>query len=354
MFQPVSLRGHTVPLSVAPMMDRTDRHFRFILRQISQRTLLYTEMVVTRAILHGDRDRLLAYHPAEHPVALQLGGDDPRELAECARIAEGLGYDEVNLNVGCPSERVQQGSFGACLMKTPDVVARAVEAMRAAVSIPVTVKHRIGVDDLDDYEHMRRFVAVVAEAGADRFTVHARKAWLKGLSPKENREIPPLRYPDVYRLKAEFPHLPVEINGGIRTLDQAEAHLQHVDAVMIGRAAVDTPWIFAEADRRLFGEDRAPSRREVLERLVPYIEAQQADPYFKLHHVTRHLLTLYAGEPGTRAWKRVLTERVGEGAGPEVLFEALAAVEAQRARLSANRVDGRGAASTAANLPDPL
>lgn len=323
-----SVRGRTAPLSVAPMLDRTDRHFRFVMRQITRHTLLYTEMVVTRAVLHGDRDRLLGYDPVEHPVALQLGGDDPRELAECARIAEGMGYDEVNLNVGCPSDRVQQGAFGACLMKTPDKVARAVEAMRAAVSIPVTVKHRIGVDDLDRYDDMLRFVRVVAEGGADRFTVHARKAWLKGLSPKENREIPPLRHGDVHRLAAEMPHLSIEINGGIRTLDEAEAHLRHVDGVMIGRAAVDTPWIFAEADRRFFGSDRAPTREEVARAVLPYVARQASDPRFKLHHVTRHLLQLFAGQPGARAWKQALSRPAEPREAETVLLGALAAVGA--------------------------
>jgi len=319
-------RGRTPPLSVAPMMDRTDRHFRFVMRQITRHTLLYTEMVVTRAILYGDRRRLLGYDPVEHPVALQLGGDDPRELAECARIAEDLGYDEVNLNVGCPSDRVQQGSFGACLMKAPDTVARAVEAMRAVVSVPVTVKHRIGVDDLDTYDDMLRFVRVVAEAGADRFTVHARKAWLQGLSPKENREVPPLRYGDVHRLKADLPHLSVEINGGVRTLDDAEAHLARVDAVMIGRAAVDDPWIFADADRRFFGDDRLPTREEVARAVLPYVAEQAADPRFKLHHVTRHLLQLYAGQPGARAWKQALSRQADPAQAEAVLTDALAAV----------------------------
>lgn len=235
------------------MMERTDRHHRVMMRLLTRRTLLYTEMVVARAILHGNRDRQLGYERSDHPVSLQLGGDEPDLLAECARMAEDRGYDEVNLNVGCPSSRVQAGSFGVSLMGRPHVVAACVRAMQAAVSIPVTVKHRIGFDDRDRYEDMRDFVDVVADAGCTRFTVHARKAWLKGLSPKQNRNVPPLRYADVYRLKAERPDLDIEINGGVKTLDQTMDALERVDAVMIGRAAWDTPLIFAEADHRVFG-----------------------------------------------------------------------------------------------------
>jgi tRNA-dihydrouridine synthase A len=295
------------PLSVAPMMDRTDRHFRWFMRQITQRTLLYTEMVTTGAVLHGDRGELLAYDAVEHPIALQLGGDDPTALTTCARIAEDLGYDEVNLNVGCPSDRVQKGCFGAVLMKTPEKVAECVAAMKAAVSVPVTVKHRIGVDDVDRYEDMLNFVTVVAEAGSDRFSVHARKAWLQGLSPKENRNVPPLRYDEVYALKAALPHLEIEINGGIKTLDDAEVHLQHVDGVMIGRAAVDDPWIFADADRRIYGESSTPEREAVALGMIPYIEGHVARGG-KVHHVTRHMLNLFRGRPGARAWRRALTE----------------------------------------------
>ncbi len=316
-------RGETPPLSVAPMMDRTDRHFRVVLRRITRRTLLYTEMIPTGAVLHGDRERHLAFDPVERPLALQLGGDRPSELAECARIAEALGYDEVNLNVGCPSERVLRGNFGVCLMAEPERVARAVEAMRRAVVIPVTVKHRIGFDELDRYEDMLRFVSVVAGAGCDRFTVHARKAWLRGLSPKENRTVPPLRYEEIYRLKRELPELAVEINGGIASLADARRHLAHVDAAMIGRAAYDDPYLLAAADRAIFGETAAPpGRREVLEGLVPYAEALVArgEP---LHRLTRHLLGLYAGRPGARAWRRRLSEAGrAEGAGPEVILAA--------------------------------
>lgn len=322
-------RGVTRPLSVAPMMDCTDRHFRVLMRQITRRTLLYTEMIVTGAILRGERARFLDFSPIEHPIALQLGGDDPAQLAECARIAEDWGYDEVNLNVGCPSSRVRSGSFGACLMARPETVARAVEAMRAAVAIPITVKHRIGIDDRDRYQDMLDFVRTVAAAGADRFTVHARKALLNGLSPKANREVPPLRHHDVHRLKAELPHLVIEINGGIRDLDSAAAQLAHVDAVMIGRAAYDDPWIFAGADRRFFGADWAPiSRAAVAEAMIDYAGAQtrQGVP---LHHVTRHMLQLFNGQRGARAWRRFLSEHAASrDASPDVIRQALARLPA--------------------------
>ena len=325
-------RAPTPPLSVAPMMDRTDRHFRAFLRRITRRTLLYTEMIPVWAVLHGDGDRLLAYSPEERPLALQLGGDDPAMLAACARRAEDLGYDEVNLNVGCPSGRVQQGNFGVCLMGRPDRVAEVVEAMRRAVEIPVTVKHRIGFDDLDRYEDMLRFVDRVAGSGCDRFTVHARKAWLSGLNPKQNRNVPPLRYQEVYRLKAERPALEIEINGGIRTLDEVRMHLDRgVDGVMVGRAAYDDPYVLAAADREIFGVASeegasAPSRREVVEAMVPYAEREVAAGE-SLHHLTRHLLGLFAGRPGARAWRRHLTEAArGPDAGPSVLLEAAALV----------------------------
>lgn len=314
--------------SVAPMMDRTDRHFRAFFRCISRHTLLYTEMVHAGAILHGDRERHLGFDPEERPLALQLGGDDPAALAECARIAERWGYDEVNLNVGCPSDRVRQGSFGVCLMGRPERVAAAVTAMRRAVAVPVTVKHRIGFDDLDRYEDMLRFVDVVAEAGCDRFTVHARKAWLRGLNPKENRNVPPLRYEDVYRLKEERPELEVEINGGIRGLEEVEEHLERVDGAMVGRAAYDDPFAFARADRELFGDGAAPvpSRRRVIEELVPYVERRLAAGD-KLHRVIRHMLGLVSGRPGARAWRRHLTEAArSEDAGAETLLDAAARV----------------------------
>lgn len=306
------------------MMDRTDRHFRFLLRQLTRKTFLYTEMVTTGALLHGDRRRHLDFDPAEHPLVLQLGGDDPVDLAACARLAADWGYDEVNLNVGCPSDRVQRGSFGVCLMERPERVAEAVAAMRDAVSLPVSVKHRIGFDDLDRYEDMARFVEIVAAAGCDRFSVHARKAWLTGLNPKENRNVPPLRYSDVYRLKKDFPDLLVEINGGITTLDEVADHLRHVDGVMVGRAAYDRPFFLAAADRKLYGEaSPAPSRREAIQGYLEYAERQLATGT-ALHHLTRHLLHLFAERPGARAWRRHLSETVHRtGAGPEMIVEAL-------------------------------
>jgi tRNA-dihydrouridine synthase A len=312
------------PLSVAPMMDRTDRHFRYFMRQITRRTLLYTEMVTTPAILHGDRSKLLGFSPEEKPLALQLGGDEPQDLYTCAQIAEDWGYDEVNLNVGCPSDRVQNGNFGACLMAQPERVAQAVEAMGKATSLPVTVKHRIGIDERDRYEDMAQFVRIVSEAGCQRFTVHARKAWLNGLSPKENRTVPPLRYADVYQLKQEFPHLTIEINGGITTLEQTREHLQFVDAVMIGRAAYDCPYLFATCDRNFYGEQTSPpSRREIVESMLPYIEYWVARG-LKLNAISRHLLQLFAGQPGTKAWKRYISENAHHpNAGAEIIRKAL-------------------------------
>ncbi len=330
--EPKRLLAHL--LSVAPMMDRTDRHFRYFMRQITRRTLLYTEMATTGAILHGDRARLLGFSPEEKPLALQVGGDDPQALAICAQIAEDMGYDEINLNVGCPSDRVQNGNFGACLMAQPQRVADGVAAMRSAVQIPVTVKHRIGIDERDAYEDMAAFVQRVAAAGCDRFSVHARKAWLQGLSPKENRDIPPLRYADVYRLKQAFPHLAIEINGGIQTLEQAQVHLRSVDAVMIGRAAYDNPYLFATVDQAIYGEDKLPlTRPEIAEAMLAYIE-RWVSQGGKLHTVTRHMLQLFAGEPGTRAWKRYLTEQSSKlGAGAEVIQAALhRQMEAQNLR----------------------
>lgn len=306
------------------MMDRSDRHFRYFMRLLTRRTLLYTEMVTTPAILHGDREKLLGFSPEEKPLVLQVGGDDPQQLAICAKVAEVLGYDEINLNVGCPSDRVQNGNFGACLMAQPDRVARGVEAMVEAVNIPVTVKHRIGIDDRDRYEDMANFVAIVSAAGCQHFSVHARKAWLQGLSPKENRTVPPLRYEDVYRLKAEFPHLFIEINGGFTTLDRARQQLDKVDGVMIGRAAYDTPYIFASADCDIYGEDVAPpTRPEVVEGMLPYID-RWVSRGVKLNSITRHLLQLFSGQPGTKAWKRHLSENAHlPGAGVEVVRAAL-------------------------------
>ncbi|PZU98761.1 MAG: tRNA dihydrouridine(20/20a) synthase DusA [Pseudanabaena sp.] len=319
---------HKYPLSIAPMMDRTDRHYRYFMRQITKRSLLYTEMVTSAAIKHGDRDYLLGFSAQENPLALQVGGDNPQDLAECARIAEAMGYVEINLNVGCPSDRVQSGHFGACLMKNPALVAECVAAMAAAAQIPVSVKHRIGVDDLDSYADMRNFVKTVAEAGCQRFSVHARKAWLQGLSPKDNREIPPLRYGDVHQLKREFPHLLIEINGGFTSLEQAQEQLQFVDAVMIGRAAYDHPYLFAHSDRQFYGEETPISSRvEVAEAMLEYIELWTAKG-LKLNKITRHMLQLFHGQAGSRIWKRILTDKSCiAGAGVEVLQEAIAMVK---------------------------
>ncbi|MCH2395117.1 tRNA dihydrouridine(20/20a) synthase DusA [Oceanibaculum sp.] len=314
-------------LSVAPMMDWTDRHDRFFLRQISRHALLYTEMVTTGAVLHGDRQRLLRFDAAEHPVACQLGGSEPDDLARAAEIVAGFGYDEVNLNCGCPSDRVQKGRFGACLMAEPQTVAAGVKAMIAATSLPVTVKSRIGVDEMEDYADLKRFIETVADAGCRTFIVHARKAWLKGLSPKENREIPPLRYELVYRLKQELPELTIVLNGGVTSLDQAAAHLAEVDGVMIGRAAYQEPYMLAEADRRFFGASApAPSRRQALEAFIPYVERELAEGT-PLAHMTRHILGLYNGLPGARAFRRYLSENAHRpGADASLILEAAAKV----------------------------
>ena len=307
-------------LAVAPMLDWSDRHFRYFVRLISRRVLLYTEMVTTAAVLRGDRNRLLNYHPHEHPLAIQLGGSDPDALAQCARIAEDFGFDEVNLNVGCPSDRVQSGRFGACLMAEPELVGACVAAMKAATSLPVTVKTRIGIDDRDSYPELAGFVQTVADAGCRTFIIHARKAWLKGLSPKENREIPPLRYDVARRVKQDFPALEIVLNGGIASLEQAASHLQDFDGVMIGRAVYHNPYFLADADRLLFGDDRpVPSRREVLEAFLPYVEAELARGV-RLHGIARHILGLFHGTPGGRRWRRQVSEdAVKPGADVTVL-----------------------------------
>ncbi len=316
-----------LPLSVAPMMDRTDRHYRYFMRQITARTLLYTEMVTSQAIRHGNLDRLIGFSPEENPLVLQVGGDDPQLLAHCARVAADFGYSEINLNVGCPSDRVQSGNFGACLMAQPQLVAEGVAAMMAASPLPVSVKHRIGIDDLDSYEHMANFVTVVSATGCDRFSVHARKAWLQGLSPKDNRTVPPLRYRDVHRLKQDFPHLQIEINGGFTSLTQAQTQLASVDAVMIGRAAYDNPFMFAVADRDFF-DAALPvrSRQQVVQAMLPYLDHWTAQGV-RLHSMTRHMLHLFHGQPGSRIWKRYITENACQPqAGAEVVAEALALV----------------------------
>jgi len=316
-------------LCVAPMMDWTDRHDRYFLRLITRRARLYTEMITTGALIHGDRARFLRFDAAEHPVALQLGGSDPDALARCAELGAQAGYDEINLNCGCPSDRVQEGQFGACLMKDPARVATGVAAMRAAVGIPVTVKCRIGVDDSEEYAFLRRFIDAVATAGCDTVVVHARKAWLSGLSPKENREIPPLRYETVYRLKQDYPALRIVINGGIRTLEACTEHLRHVDGVMLGREAYENPWLLADADARLLGEAPAGATRErTLRRMLPYIARELAEGT-PLAHITRHVLGLYRGQPGGRAFRRVISQQAHRaGAGIEVIETALAQMEA--------------------------
>jgi tRNA-dihydrouridine synthase A len=313
------------------MMDWTDRHCRTFHRLMTRHALLYTEMVTAPAILHGDRARLLAHAASDDPVALQLGGSDPAALAEAAAIGEGFGYAEINLNVGCPSDRVQEGRFGACLMAEPELVAACVAAMQQRISVPVTVKCRIGIDEQDSEADLQRFIDTVAGAGCRTFIVHARKAWLDGLSPKQNREIPPLDYDRVYRLKAAHPGLTIVLNGGIEDLDAAARHLEHVDGVMLGRAAYQTPYILAAVDRRFFDASApVPSRAEVLERLIPHVEHHLAAGG-RLNNVARHILGLYHAQPHARAFRRHLSElAVKEGAGVEVLLEALSLAEPSR------------------------
>jgi tRNA-dihydrouridine synthase A len=307
------MSGHR--LCVAPMMDWTDRHCRYFLRQVSSRARLYTEMITTGALLHGDVERHLAFSEQEHPVALQLGGSEPVELARCAKLGEAYGYDEINLNIGCPSERVQRGAFGACLMAEPELVAACVASIKDAVSLPVTVKHRIGVNDVQDYSFVKRFVDTVAQAGCKTFIVHARNAVLKGLSPKENREIPPLKYGYVHRLKDDFPDLEIVINGGIQTWDEIRSHLARVDGVMLGRAAYHNPWLLADAGK---------SRSDVVRAMVEYAKGVDS-----LRHVTRHMLGLYHGHKKARLWRRMLSDadRLKHNR-PELLLEALELVEA--------------------------
>lgn len=317
--------------TVAPMLDWTDRFYRRFAREISRHAWLYTEMVTTGALIHGDRERFLRYDPCEHPLALQLGGSDPADLAQCARMAQEWGYDEVNLNVGCPSERVQNGSFGACLMLEPDLVADCVKAMRDAVNIDVTVKHRIGIDKIEDYEFVRNFIGRIHEAGCTTFIVHARNAILKGLSPKENREIPPLKYEYAYQLKQDFPTLEILINGGITTHEQIAEHLQHVDGVMLGREAYHNPWIMAEVDARYYG-DAYPqkTREEIMLGLREYIEAELADG-LPLRLIARHVLGLFQGQKGARQWRRMLSDaKLLKDADFGLIEQALAQVAASR------------------------
>jgi len=310
--------------SIAPMMDWTDRHCRYLLRLVTSRSLLYTEMVTTGALLHGDPERFLRYEDAEHPVALQLGGSNPAELAECARIGADYGYDEINLNVGCPSDRVQSGRFGACLMAEPDLVASCVAAMNDAVSVPVTVKTRIGIDDRDSWEDFAHFIRCVQAAGCDTFIIHARKAYLQGLSPKENRTVPPLNYAFAWRIKQEFPGLAIIVNGGIENLEQAETHLNKVDGVMLGRAAYHNPWLLAHVDARIFDDPHpVPTREAIVNSMIPYIE-RELKHGTSLKHITRHMLGLFQGMPGARHWRRHLSENAPRpDAGAGVVIGAL-------------------------------
>ncbi len=314
-------------VSVAPMMDWTDRHCRYFHRQITAHTWLYTEMVTTGALLHGDVARHLDFAETEHPLALQLGGSEPADLAKSAKLGEQWGYDEINLNCGCPSERVQRGAFGACLMAEPALVADCVKAMRDAVSVDVTVKHRIGINDVDSYAFMRDFVGQIADAGCHTFIVHARNAILKGLSPKENREIPPLNYDYAYRLKRDFPGLEIIVNGGVKTCAEIDLHLQHLDGVMIGREAYHNPYLMAEFDARYYA-DTSPvlSRIDVLQAMIPYMKTQlslHGERGLKLSSITRHMLGLMAGLAGARAFRQILSDSKRlSGAGPELLLEA--------------------------------
>lgn len=312
---------------LAPMMDWSDRHCRYFWRLMSRNARLYSEMVTTGALIHGDRERFLSYHAAEHPIALQLGGSDPAALAQCSKIAEDYGYDEVNLNCGCPSDRVQEGRIGACLMAEPATVAECVSAMRNATSLPITVKHRIGIDNYDSEEHLHHFVETVASAGCNVFIVHARKAWLQGLSPKENREVPPLDYALVARLKQRFKELTIVINGGITTLAQSQQLLESADGVMLGREAYRNPFILAGVDQHLFADPRAITERdEVFDAFLPYC-SEQLQLGTKLNHITRHVMGLYAGQPGGRLFRRYLSDHATRpGAGIEVLLAARAQV----------------------------
>jgi len=311
-------------LSVAPMMDCTDRHFRYLVRLVTRHTLLYTEMVTSAALVHGRRDHLLDFAEEEHPIALQLGGSDPDELARCSRFAVERGFDEINLNVGCPSDRVRRGRFGACLMAEPDVVARCVEAMIGAGGVPVTVKTRIGIDDRDRYEDLAEFVESIAAAGCRTVIIHARKAWLTGLSPRENREIPPLRYDVVYRLKDDFPALEIIVNGGITSLDDAAAHNERVDGSMMGREAYRNPFVLADADGRMFGVVNAtpPDRTVVAGRMAAYARCEM-ERGARLHHVTRHMLGLFHATSGARRWRRHLSTEAARRNDAGVIEEAL-------------------------------
>ncbi len=306
------------------MLDWTDRHERYFLRLMSRHAYLYTEMITIGALIHGNRDRYLQFNDQEQPIALQLGGSDPKALAECAKMAEDYGYNEVNINVGCPSERVQKGAFGACLMAEPELIADCVDAMRAEVKIPITVKNRIGIDEQDEEQNLRQFIDVVSKAGCETFIIHARKAWLKGLSPKENRDVPPLNYDLVYQIKRDYPHLKIIINGGIKTIQSSLAHLQYVDGVMLGREVYHNPYLMIQVDGNIYADEREVlSRKQVLEQYFSYIEQQMGQGVY-LKQMSRHLLGLFQGQPGAKAWRRYISENAyKEGAGIEVLQQAL-------------------------------
>jgi len=310
-------------LSIAPMMDRTDRHFRYFLRLITKHTLLYTEMITTGAILYGEQKRFLNYSQREHPLALQLGGSNPDELVRCAKIAEEWDYDEINLNIGCPSDRVQSARFGACLMAEPELVADCVSAMKQQTQIPITVKTRIGIDERDSYEELSAFIEQVSNAGCKTFIIHARKAWLKGLSPKENRETPPLQYETVYLLKKDYPQLEIVINGGFTSIEQIAEQYNHVDGVMIGRAAYQNPYLLAEVDQLIFQDDYpVKSRHEILEEFMEYVVHNLAQGIY-LSHMARHILGLYQGQAGARLFRRIISEKAYQpGAGLDILKEA--------------------------------
>ena len=308
---------------MAPMLDWTDRHDRYFLRLISKHAWLYTEMVTTGALIYGDNERYLKFNHEEHPVALQLGGSDVKDMTTCAKMAEDFGYDEVKINVGCPSDRVQRGAFGACLMAEPELIAECVTAMQNAVSIPITVKNRIGIDEQDEEVSLRRFISTVAEAGCETFIVHARKAWLKGLSPKQNRDVPPLNYPLVYQIKQEFPELEIIINGGITTLDECTQHLQSVDGVMVGREAYHNPYHMIDVDAMIYnGVHSTATRLQILDQYIAYVEARLSEGV-PLKHMSRHILGLFQGKMGAKAWRRHISEQAHKpGAGIEVLHEA--------------------------------
>lgn len=314
-------------ISIAPMMDWSDRHYRFFMRLITKRALLYTEMITTGAIIHGDRDRFLKFNHEEHPVAIQLGGSDPDQLARCSTIATEYGYDEINLNVGCPSDRVQSGRFGACLMAEPDLVAECVAAMKKETHLPVTVKTRLGIDDRDSFEELCGFISKVSDSGCKTFILHARKAWLNGLSPKENREIPPLKYDRVYQIKQDFSDLEIMINGGIKNIPEIDNHLENIDGVMIGREAYHNPYFLAEVDQHFYKEKtRLLSRSEVIDEFIKYAD-QQIQQGVHIKHMTRHILGLFQGQPGAKKWRRYLSENAYKpGASSDVIKQALAEI----------------------------